>query len=224
MSRFMTILESAIRDTYKNKSYFDQYIKEQRARIDTKLVKLQDASGDRKQKILMSLIGYYIDLLKAEYSNGASKATMKALLVEALKNIEDYKNATYDDLLVLLSLNVMLDTQSSIKKLVASNKSTIAKDRLLTYLEDGGKNWNGGIPLNQHYKLLDDVFTGDPESSMETYVKNWYESNSDSAWYNRHMSDTNTYSGYWCFEAAAIVKLLHISDSKLTKYSTYPKM
>ncbi|MEG0487696.1 MAG: DUF1911 domain-containing protein, partial [Acinetobacter sp.] len=49
--------------------------------------------------------------------------------------------------------------------------------------------------------------------------------NKHELWYNSHLEPAEElrYSGYWAFEAAALVYLLDLDDSALHKYLFYPK-
>ena len=63
----------------------------------------------------------------------------------------------------------------------------------------------------------------DAEAFLAEYLKRkWYSSHSDYYWYNSHESKANTYFGYWCFEAGAIVKIMGLDDSALKDNQYYP--
>ena len=62
-----------MRDTRKSFDYFKDYLDYQYLRIDKKTAKLKDSDEEKRQRILVSLTGYEVDLLKAEFSIGASK-------------------------------------------------------------------------------------------------------------------------------------------------------
>ena len=225
MSRFVALMESAaFKDTRKPKAYFTKYLTEQRQRIADKMVKLKDADAEKKQRILTSLIGQCIDLMKAEFSAGTSTADLKKILTSMLLVCGEYKKATYDDLVNLLSLAVVLHGNAS--KLIASNKQTISSDRLLDYLANATKGnavWDNTLKLNPVYTALDTVFDSEqPEFALLSYLDGWYKAHSASSWYESHKRDTDTYCGYWSFEAAAVAKLLKLDESAIDS-EYYPK-
>ncbi|WP_189328074.1 PoNe immunity protein domain-containing protein [Flavobacterium sp. LM4] len=51
--------------------------------------------------------------------------------------------------------------------------------------------------------------------------KSFYHKDMNS--YNSHKSKANIYSGYWSFEAAAVVKILSLDDSSFANNQYYPK-
>ena len=218
---------STMRDKRKNKDYYRAYLDYQYSRIEKKSAKLAEAEGEKKQRVLVSLTGYEIDLLKAEFSYGSSKENLKTLLIRAMSIASENANVSFDDLLTLLSLTVMLEAGSDAKKLIDSKASSINDDRLLnflsTYIENGKGDWDQSISLRIEYELLNDVFTSDDkETALNEYLEKWYEAHSDYAWYNSHLRDTDTYCGYWSFESAAIAHVLNLDINVLKENRYFP--
>lgn len=216
-----------MRDTRKDSAYFEKYLDYQYSRIEKKTAKLKESDDEKKQRILVSLTGYEIDLLKAEFSAGASKDNIKVLLNRAIKIASDYKNITHDDLLTLLSLAVMVDDKSEAVKLVKNNANIIEKDRLLKYIANyvqGKKtDWDNKTQLGSEFSMLNDAFeASDKESALLEYLECWYKNHSGYAWYDSHKSSSDTYCGYWSFESAAISIILGINDTKLRNSEYYP--
>ncbi|MCH4246072.1 PoNe immunity protein domain-containing protein [Acinetobacter gerneri] len=60
---------------------------------------------------------------------------------------------------------------------------------------------------------------------LDDYLASWYKNHKKQSWYNSHLDleSSVVYSGYWAFEAAALVYLLDLDDSRLHKYLFYPK-
>lgn len=216
-----------MRDTRKDSVYFEKYLDYQYSRIEKKTAKLKDSDDEKKQRILVSLTGYEIDLLKAEFSAGASKDNIKVLLNRAIKIAIDYKNITHDDLLLLLSLSVMVGDKSEATKLVKNNAEMIEKDRLLkfiaNYIQGKKATWDSKVQLGNVFSALDNVFsTSDKESALCDYLVGWYENHSGYAWYDSHKSSSDTYCGYWSFEGAAIAIILELNESELKESCYYP--
>ncbi|MBF4636310.1 DUF1911 domain-containing protein [Agreia pratensis] len=60
---------------------------------------------------------------------------------------------------------------------------------------------------------------------MSAFLKVWYQQNKRVMWWNSHeriAAGGLSYGGYWCFEAAAVVKLLDIDDSSFRDNEFYP--
>ena len=222
-----------MRDIRKNQDYFKKYLDYQYSRIEKKTAKLEDCDNDKKQRVLVSLTGYEVDLLKAEFSAGATKMRLSKLLLSAVTYASEYKKITYEDLLVLLSMTVMLKGRKEIEKifkdLIVNNRETINKDRLLmyiaAYIEEGKGNWDKTTPLMKDYLLMEDVFLNkDKEAAMLLYLEKWYSNHKGYAWYDSHLGDSDTYCGYWSFEAAAIAKILKLDEYKLKESRYYPTL
>lgn len=216
-----------MRDSRKDKKYFLTYLEYQYTRIEKKILKLEESDDEKKQRVLMSLTGYEIDLLKAEFSAGASKESLKKLFVKITSIASEYKKITFEDLLVLLSLSVILGEAKATKKLIQESKKAIESDRLLKYLasfiETGEAIWNEKIQIRKEYVLLNDVFkAANKENAMLVYLDHWYDNHVGYAWYDSHLGDEDTYCGYWSFEAAAIGNILNLDARKLKKSSYYP--
>ena len=55
------------------------------------------------------------------------------------------------------------------------------------------------------------------------YLKtDWYKGHKGAGWHDSHKSKTDSYSGYWCFEAAAISSILGLDDTNLRSSQYYP--
>ena len=216
-----------MRDVRKDKKYFEKYLEYQYSRIEKKTAKLKDADEDKKQRILVSLTGYEIDLLKAEFSDGATKDDIKTLLNRAIKITSEYKNITYEDLLNLMALSIIVKDKSEAIKLIKLHNDTIENDRLLNYLSkyitSGKTVWDVNIPLAKEFTALDEVIdTKEKEEKLYDYLNGWYGNHSNYSWYNSHLGTEDTYCGYWSFESAAIAIILGLNESKLKSSEYYP--
>ena len=216
-----------MRDTRKSFDYFKDYLDYQYLRIDKKTAKLKDSDEEKRQRILVSLTGYEVDLLKAEFSIGTSKDNMENYTNKAIEIVKDYNNITYYDLLTLLSIAVMINDNSEVINLIKNNEDIIEKDRLLKYIansiQDKEPKWDKNIQLRSEFMGLDKVFsTSDKETALLEYLDGWYKNHSEYSWYDSHKSNTDTYSGYWSFEAAAISIILGLDESKLRESVYYP--
>ena len=216
-----------MRDKRKDKEYFNRYLNYQHSRIEKKYDKIKESDEDKKQRILISLIDYELDLLKAEFSAGATKGDIKILLNRAIKIAGAYKNITYEDLLNLLSLSIMVNDKSEATKLSKLHSSIIEKDRLLKYLSmyiNGEKpEWDVNIPLKKEFNGLDEVIKAkEKENTLCDYLNVWYENHVGYSWYNSHLGNEDTYCGYWSFESAAIANILKLNENKLKNSEYYP--
>ena len=216
-----------MRDNRKNREYFISYLDYQYSRIENKVKKLNDCDEEKKQRILVSLTNYEIDLLKAEFSFGATKEKMRPLLIDAINRLADYKKMTYEDLLNLLSISILVDAKKESLKIINSNRQMIRSDRLLTYLstyiEKGTGVWDIKLSLQNDYNGLNLVFEKDnKEDAVLSYLSNWYSNHSEYSWFDSHKKSEDTYCGYWSFESAAIAITLGLDETKLQNSDFYP--
>lgn len=218
-----------MRDIRKDKEYFIKYINYQYTRIEKKVSKLEYSDAEKKQRIYLSLIGYENDLLKAEFSIGATKEKLCSLFEKTIIRAKEYNNITYDDLLNLLSLAVMLEEKGNCLGLIKSNEAKIKNDRLLNYIAEyiEGKTaqWNMQLSISKEYTELNLVFeSNDKEEALLTYLDDWYKKHSEYGWYDSHLNEADTYCGYWSFESAALAKILGLDTEKLQQSVYYPKL
>ena len=117
--------------------------------------------------------------------------------------------------------------QEYAKKLVENNAKKIADDRLLkclaTYVKDGSIEWDESLTINEAYVGLNEVFSSkNKEVALLNYLGKWYEARKEFAWYNTHLSDSDTYCGYWSFESGAISKMLKLKEDVLSQSVYFP--
>ncbi|WP_303825936.1 PoNe immunity protein domain-containing protein [Ruminococcus flavefaciens] len=218
-----------MRDNLKDIDYYKSFLNYQYERIEKKMAKLKNSDEDKKQRILISLTGYEVDLLKAEFSSGASKEDLRVLLIRAIEIVCANHKVTYDDLLTLLSLAILLNAKSDAVRLINSSKDLIYTDRLLkfiaAYIETGIVDWDNTTTIRKEYEALNQVFSADDkEEAIKKYLAGWYEAHSEYAWYNSHLRDSDTYCGYWSFESGAIAKILGIKENNLCNLNYYPTL
>ncbi|QIM16613.1 DUF1911 domain-containing protein [Leucobacter insecticola] len=88
----------------------------------------------------------------------------------------------------------------------------------------------GDYPPRPYGRLLK-VIQAAPEKRpklMADFVKHWYNGCRKAQWWGDHLSGPRrgkpvVYSGYWCFEAAAVTQLLGIDDSLYRDNEYYPR-
>ena len=217
----------------KSSDYWNEFLEYQYKRIEEKVQKLKDVKEkEKRQKILLSLSKYEIDLIKAEFSNGAGSAKIKSLLINALSIIKEFDKFTKGDILDLLSIAICVNAKKDINKFISYNNqrlSIINNDRLLNYFFNfiNSENfiWDNSLKLDAEFKLLNNVIESknksEQESLMIQYLNKWYDNHKDYAWYNSHLRNTNTFCGYWSFESSTISKMMNLNEQKLSSNSYF---
>lgn len=99
-------------------------------------------------------------------------------------------------------------------------------DRIMVAMGDGERSVSNTrlYPKTYIYGMLD-IMNASPTDRprlMKTYVEGWYDGNKDAGWHDIHKINEEGYTGYWCWEAALLVKLYHIDDSAFRSHPHYP--
>lgn len=222
-----------MRDNRKSKEYFDRYLQYQYKRISAKEAKLslcEEADVGKRSRINLSLIGMKIDMLIAEFSQGATRNRLLESFVSCCNTANELPSISYEMCLRLLSFGILLDKNNYASTLVKRLAPEYADDKLilclLSFATDGTVLWSGSFVFPEIYATLDSVFSAKSEAeciaSMKAYLDIWYCSNSNSAWYDSLDSEHDVYYGYWSFESAAIAKMLAIDINGLRENEYFP--
>jgi hypothetical protein len=96
---------------------------------------------------------------------------------------------------------------------------------MVKYLGYPGQDETDHLLWPEAYQPLFDCFNAgadDRSQQLESFVSGWYRSMRDAYWYDNHKNKHDVYFGYWCFEAAAVGKMLEIDDGRLKDHPNYP--
>jgi len=147
----------------------------------------------------------------------------------------EYILDTYDGLVWFLSLSALLDVdKEELAPVRASVDRDGVRDALLEFLL--GRFRPGDASVAESYSpkhaipacfatIRHAIAEADPvraASLVGKYVQeDWYMNHRHAAWYNS--KDYPGFCGYWCFEAAAVVKIRSLDDSAFRDHQYYPK-
>lgn len=218
-----------LRDTIKSEIYFLEYFQEEDKRIEKfKFVLNTLTSEQKKQRVQISrfIATIYRNYVSAMYSYGAKIEEISDtfnMYLEYLKltKVADYAE-TVDVLSIAILTNADYNSVKSVLKLEFSDPLTIA---LADYLKGGSfEIQTQELKFPSQYSHLWEFlkFKEDTDiSEIISYVSSkWYNSCKDMYWYDTHISDENIYAGYWCWVAAAIIKISgkHLDNDLTYKY------
>ena len=218
-----------MRDTIRTEEYFREKIKSNAARIEkfeTTLSNTEPANerGIRLGKAHLSKL--YLDCAKAAYSAGADLSEMYAYYTQAINYYKDVcvpVDSLYN-VVDFLSIGVLF--QKSKTEFLPALEIMVEKFNsqdglicfLLQYLQDK--------PLEMRQSKLsyfNQLAEGDDKIAvLSSELSHWYQHHKSASWYNSHNSKNNTYCGYWCFEIAALSKILEIDDKEFARNPYYP--
>jgi len=194
-----------------------------------------EGAGSRLAKHTLLLTN--IRFLNAAYSAGADLERIKGLTVRVIDDFEtlfEYKRPFYRHIVDIVSIAIVVDVDiedfERITKIIARDK---VRDKLINFLvkykqSDWADNSNQFIQKEPYEKLKRAIDEQGDEAGIReirNYLKptGWYDGNSHLPWYESHtFEEGNTYVGYWCWEAAALVKAKGWDDEKLKDNEYYP--
>lgn len=189
------------------------------------------AKPDRFASLKRVIFSSYLDIAQAQYSEGLPREEIKETILHCIVAFEDsfrYEKGfgQYDEMIWLISLSILSNIdEQSFKRITAVLKRDSVNDKLLSALiryKDIEWEMSSANVLQQHpYAKTEGIQTAqDIKNYLDRY---WYQGHSDAAWHDTHLNKkVNCYAGYWAWEAAALVKVLNIDDSKLKNQKYYP--
>ena len=219
-----------MRDTRKNREYFDEFIKDAQEALAEFEQDIKDGSiaPDRIADIQDYILIEKIDLLIARYSRGDDIALLRGeieLMADDLRKWWD--TDAYTDNIRFASMAYLFGTDEKIlgkirESLCAKNDGRTF-DRLIDFILTGNKG-SGQLAWEKSYHLLAEAIASKDAQPLKTYLGRWYSSNRGSEWYDTHKEDDEEllYCGYWCFEAAAVAKRAGIDDALIRDNKYYP--
>lgn len=222
-----------MRDTRKSKEYFTMFLEYQYDRIlskKSKLAQCEKSDVDKQNRINITLMGYKINALIAEFSSGASTDVLKKSLESCCRTAGSLKFLGYETSIRLLSLIILLDHYENSANLVRKALSECGEDKLIRclagYITDKSISWIGDFLFPDIYDPLNKVFQSvsqeEQVDALAQYLSGWYQSCAGSSWFDTLENKHNVYYGYWSFESAAVAKILDIPPCKLQKYDFFP--
>lgn len=199
-----------LRDKIKTEEYFEEYIIYQKSRIEIMADKVLmfTSDGNQREMCLSFLSSYYKDYINALYSYGESYEEIKTVVSEYIKILSEIKVSSYSEYIDAVSMSIIFDIDITDKSLAENYMN----DRVVNMLLNSDNNNNDFYP--SEYKVFSDYLEDKISTSeLKKYMsENWYYTCKDLYWYNSHLSDEKTYSGYWCWIAGACLKLKNETD------------
>ncbi|MBU2894366.1 DUF1911 domain-containing protein [Colwellia sp. D2M02] len=240
-----------LRDKLKNKIYFDEYIEYSLETIDEDLHDLESDKSlniDSKMKFSFGLVNDSVRLMHLRYSRGDNLSEfiphLDAILKyrekqkyyadllpenEQKKRIgweeirEDYLEDWLNWLAFAYCLNVGQSYYQKVLVLLGSQGLDAVFDSIAVKMGDSSREVNNTVLFKKRFNKLHLVIEATPEQQpkmMLAYLNAWYKLYGSP---DLHLMDTDTYKGYWCWEAALVVKLYNIDDSSFIDHEYYPK-
>ena len=200
-----------IRDTRKTQEYFNEYIAYQKERI-TKFSSLKSSLDGAKVVQCNEMIAHFMkDLFVAMYSANASQDELKETFNEYLAMVKGVSQLSYSECVDIVAICIMLDISiDSLSDIKAFDDETDDLIKLLIGLDD----LTGDLKFPEYYKpFYEYLMQKSTYEDFVGYVENeWYNSSEDFYWFDSHKNENDTYTGYWCWLAAACLKITKASN------------
>lgn len=222
-----------MRDTRRDKEYFDKFIANDKRRMKRFLTEIEagaypeDRVGSIKDYVHMIWTGVTI----AKYSRGDKLEKLKKEYLAELDRYWDWVDTSgYSCNLEDCSLAYLLgaDDELLLKMRDMIHKNNVRKsfDWITDFILTGDRKLIGSTKLawQKPNYLLEEAITNCSAEPLKTYLSRWYNTNRSLGWYDSHKDEnTELYFGYWCFEVAAIAKRLGIDDILIRDNKYYPR-
>ena len=224
-----------VRTSFRDEKYFTEKLSEMTEDYPPLLqtyAKLKQQKGEGypgHETVEFMLSDNLLMQIRARYSRGDSIQELKPLLTDALHYfLLAWDDATaYTDVLSYASLCVLLDVDAG--KFLAFLEEKQYLDHNLFFLLRAKTVPEVLIWQDQPDQLLKRITESDPASAVvllkEYLDKLWYPQFKSEPWYNSHKPENKNaqaYLGYWCFESAAVVKVMGLDDGILKGEPYYP--
>lgn len=195
------------RDTRKDYTYFEKYISDQ----DKRIARFEDiraklSAVDKIKECNGLLSNLQRNMFLAKFSAGYLKEDLCAAFNAYIDQLLLVKDTSYDELINAIAIDIVLDAGrgKDICILASDNENDILTDTLLG-ISGEGKQLIYNSNYEPFYQFLNDTLSAD---DFIRYINDeWYSSCKDLYWYDSLKSDNETYVGYWCWLAAAILKV-----------------
>ena len=219
-----------MRDTIKNRAYFEEYLEVNEKRMERFQNQLQDLPVENipgRQGCAAFIASLCRSRICALYSSGSDMNAIRDLCPQYVKYLAQAVKPQegYFDVIDAISLGVLLDAKDSLPKLKLILQQTNMRDKLTdTLLHSMDDTWSiteSDYCCAWFFKFLE-CAVAERKDFLERYLtKKWYQVHRDAAWYNSHKSSANIYVGYWSFEVGAIAKMYGVQDSSEWPYYPY---
>ena len=254
-----------MRDKYKGKAYFNDYINTLYNTQEALIEKLKNhlVKSDRIASVKMHMTKKYLRIIFAKYSRGDDIFTKEVYSVfentvnlmtenwsERHQNIlyyleknkviylKQYTLSYHVFMLDMLSIGYLLNVDDKQFQLI---NDFIEKDEIKDFIYDfllrsklqdkapiTDSNFKVFSGFKDPFVTIKQIINTSNNEEVEVLLKMFLESEwlnliNKHNLYSPHTNKFNVYYGYWCFPAAAIVKIKGLDDSSFRDNQYYPK-
>lgn len=228
-----------MRDTREDEEYLRERYNKDNARFTKYITTYQNKINNPEQYDINACKYHaFIFAFNKFYCGYSLGLDLKEFLPEIkmiLQNLIDTKDSTesnYEDMEFIIYFIILFNQYEYLneyKKLLEYSKDRdFYLDSLLQYLDSSWEistekiNWPKEInPLNEVVQLSKTDKTAAVQRLKKYLDKEWFKTLKEGLVTNKDLEIGN-YRGYWCIEAAALVKVLGLDDTELKSCNCYP--
>ncbi len=223
-----------LRDKLKSEEYFINFIYSQETDINDYSAMLMNGDVREKQIPFVKESRWRCQFHKliAEYSLGVPINELKTDFQGLIKQSNEctYWLKGYFKPISIISLGILLNDAQSLSFIKERFQQTGEKKWLFDFLLNYGEKPNylpteGPLRRLKFYLKLCDALKNDKDatSAISDYLSDWYRCQSYEYWYGDDKSESDTYFGYWSFEAGALAAILGVDPERLKDKKYFPK-
>lgn len=232
-----------IRAQFKDYEFFEKELKFNAKVLETFRqddLKLLENGGELLPSHYDGTFGYLNKRSNLLYSAGVKVSDIKPTFDNAyenyIKSLDDYSEM-YSNFLSVISKAILFNfSKEKIHQLSDfvitmnhnKNLEIWEPDKIIGFLihsQIEGFEIPNSVLFPQMYAQLEKVIDADSsttaEKEMSIYLEKWYDLHKSDPWYDNHKKQRG-YSGYWCWEAAAVVNIMKLDDSSFKDNPYYP--
>ncbi len=196
------------KDKYKSPEYFKEYIDVQNKRIDKFKQVLSECGESDRQKLSRVISNLQIDLISAQISSNEDEEIILSSFRDYAYHLNIAGLSSYSEYVDFLSLQVILgvdDCSIAVPKEFEDDLSIVMEN----YICKGKKPLSNHLCFPDYYKIFLDYYLGNISFNvLIDYVQHkWFLKSAMFPWFNSHNREDDTYTGYWCFVASALIRM-----------------
>jgi hypothetical protein len=234
------------REPLMEQKYFDDtiaYMEKGASRFEAK-INDPATKPEHQRKLLYKMFRDEYELLLTKYSGGYPIEGMREEFAKVIERRERHQKFMgrlgvdfaaiddYEQSLWLVSLAILLDADAALFNRVLGCIGNEGKDKLferIVLMRVPGRPAGAKLIFPKPFQTLYDASTANESEApklVSAFLKTWYPSMGQLGvyWHDNHKGpEGGGFFGYWCLEAAAVVKVFGIDDGDFRESRYYPK-
>lgn len=233
------------REPLMDQAYFDRWVAYDQERLPEMEAKIAASTAPpaNKARYRYSIFRTHYEFLILRYSRGEEIAALAEFFPRVVESLERFEPEDgqkrlnfresleeYEVALWLVSLALIFEVEDALFERLLALIDNDGQDQLyelLVGVRVGNRPPAGRLLYPRPYQLLFDATQAAPPARAKLigdFLRTWYPEMRDAYWHESHRGpDGGGFFGYWCIEAAGVVKAFDIDDTSFRRMRHYPK-